>query len=260
VSDTELLQQAETTFRQGMDRRADSDAARNHFRKAADLYEELRQRGIQNADLFRNQGNAYALAEDLPRAVLAYHRGLRLAPDDADLQESLTEARRRVAESVSASFGLPPSDGRPPWLPYLPVWLRLALAVLCYGLSCAALTRWWMTRQGGWLLNSLALFAGAALLGFGLLQEDYQRVEEERHPLVVIAADGVLLHKGNGELYPCYDARTGKWLDPPLPQDLPRLVRGVEARRRFTRGDWVQIQLSDGALGWVRRSQVLVDE
>jgi tetratricopeptide (TPR) repeat protein len=260
ASDVELLQQAEAAFGQGKGLRAEPDQARKHFRKAADLYEELRQRGVQNADLFRNQGNAYALANDLPRALLAYHRGLRLAPGDAGLHVGLTEARRQVAETVSASFGLPSVGGRPPWLPYLGPGLRLTLTLLLYGLACAALTRWWMTRQGSWLLSTVVVFTTSALLGFELAQDERQQVQEISEPLVVIATDGVLLHKGNGATYPCYDARTRKWLDPPFPQDVTPLVRGVEARRLFTRGAWLQIQLSSGEIGWVRREQVLVDE
>src|SRR5262249_39690181 len=119
-----------------------------------------------------------------------------------------------------------------------------------------------LVDDGPWLLltAAAATLGVAVLLGWGLLREESQRVEEEASPLVVIAPDGVLLHKGNGISYPCYDARTGNWHEPPFPVDVPALVRGVEARRRFVRGDWVQIELTSGETGWVRRTQVVVDE
>jgi hypothetical protein len=55
----------------------------------------------------------------------------------------------------------------------------------------------------------------------------------------------VKLRKGNGQSYPEYDY----------------LLRpGVEGRLRFDdpRG-WLQIELADGEVGWVRRADVLVD-
>jgi hypothetical protein len=36
--------------------------------------------------------------------------------------------------------------------------------------------------------------------------------------------------------------------------------RGVEARLLFARGDWLQIELAGGEVGWVPRRLVLVDE
>jgi hypothetical protein len=62
----------------------------------------------------------------------------------------------------------------------------------------------------------------------------------------VISDDGVLLRAGNGLSYP---ARS----------ETP-LNRGVEARLLYVRGDWLQIELGSGELGWVPREYALVDE
>jgi hypothetical protein len=37
------------------------------------------------------------------------------------------------------------------------------------------------------------------------------------------------------------------------------IYRGVEGRLLFERGDWIQIELSAGEIGWVPRAAVLVD-
>jgi hypothetical protein len=55
--------------------------------------------------------------------------------------------------------------------------------------------------------------------------------------VLVLTADEVL-RTGNG---PSYPAR----LDAPLP-------RGAEVRERARRGGWVQVELTGGAVGWVR--------
>src|SRR5439155_27372853 len=70
------------------------------------------------------------------------------------------------------------------------------------------------------------------------------------HPVVVIAEDGVAddgvqLRKGNGFSYP--------------PRHETRLYRGAEARLRHGRGDWLQVELASGEVGWIPRWTALID-
>src|SRR5260370_26400332 len=147
LSDAEVAASAADEFHRGVEARGTREAAQAHFRAAADLFEELHRRGAANAALYRNLGNACVLADDLPRAILAYRRGVRLAPGDADLTAGLAEARSRVARP-NAAFGRPPEDGGPPWAAYVgPGWL-FGAPVGAYVAACCCLTRWLMTRPG----------------------------------------------------------------------------------------------------------------
>jgi hypothetical protein len=241
----DLAAQARAAFAEGVRLREEPDRARPLFRRAANLFEELRRRGAANPALFRDSGDACLLADDLPGAILAYRRGLRLAPNDRDLQLLLAAAREQVVYVQPGTFSRPPSSSRPPWLPRLPVRAGLMLAGAGYALAWVSLARWWMVRRGPFLSLGLAAFAVTALLAAGVTVEDLQDRDEEARPLVVIAADGVLLRKGNAGAYPRrYEAPVN---------------RGVEARLLFRRGDWVQIELSGGETGWVPRAYVLID-
>jgi tetratricopeptide (TPR) repeat protein len=244
-SDAELLGQAEAAFQEGVRLRVHPQEARRFFRQAADGYEELRRRGIHNAALDRNLGNAALLAGDLPRAILAYRRGLRLSPDDHELRTSLAHARSEVVYPEPGNLGRPPVDHWPPWLPRATAVRLLALAVVFYALVWLAFTRWLMTQRG-WLLAAGGLgLALVAVLAFLLMGEVRQARFEADHPLVVIARDKVVLRKGNGDAYP--------------PRYDTPLNRGVEARLIFARNDWLQIELSAGEVGWVPRNAVLLD-
>src|SRR6516225_5617890 len=92
LSDLQLLERAEGAFSQGLRARERPEEARPFFRLAGDCYTSLLERGLQNPDLYGNQGNAYLLAGDVSRAILAYHSGLRLAPSDGLLQAHLAYA------------------------------------------------------------------------------------------------------------------------------------------------------------------------
>jgi hypothetical protein len=114
-----LALRGEEEFDRGVELKNDADKARTHFRAAALCFEELRQRGVRNALLYRNLGNAYLLADDLPRAILAYRSGLQLSPADQALRDNLALARDRVVYPEDSALGRPPADPRPPWLPRL---------------------------------------------------------------------------------------------------------------------------------------------
>jgi hypothetical protein len=240
-----LLAEAEAAFAAGLAHRDDPTQARPHFRRAAGRHEQLRQEGVSNPVFYLNQGNAALLADDLPAALLAYHRGLRLRPHDRTLQAQRTWAREQVAYPQPGAFARPPVEYRPPWLPRLPVFAGLALTWLLVASGCVALTRAAMRRSGRLASLGVTAFVFAGLFGGALAWQEADDRAEERHPLVVIAQDGVLLRRGNGEAYP-------RRSDVPLP-------RGVEARWRFERGDWVQIELGSGEVGWVPREYVLID-
>jgi hypothetical protein len=244
-SPEELQRQAEAAFREGAQLVADpkqSARAREAFSRSAGLYYQIAESGHRNPALYRNLGNAALLADDLPQAILAYRRGLRLAPNDLQLRENLAHARAQVAHPPTGSFGRPPVENRPPWLPRLPE-ATTGVVFGLYGLGCLALVRWWMVRRPAWRTTAAVAFAGAALVAAGLAWQSWDDRQEELRPLVVIAVDDVVLRRGNGRSYP--------------PRYPTPLKRGVEARRLFDRGDWLQIELSGGEVGWVERATVL---
>jgi hypothetical protein len=88
-----------------------------------------------------------------------------------------------------------------------------------------------------------ALVLAALLATLLLIGEQARR---SARPVVVIAADGVLLRRGNGPAYP--------------PRYETPLNAGVEASLRFARGDWLQIELAGGEVGWVSRTAAVVEE
>jgi hypothetical protein len=246
LTNAEVAQRAEQEFHSGVELRSARDKAIPHFQIASDCFEELRRRGVRNPDLYRDLGNASLLADDLPRAVLSYRRGLRLAPTDPDLQAGLTEARGRVVYATTGGFGRPPNDYRPPWLPRLGSDELFAGAAICYVAGCLGATRWLMMRRGWPLVFSVTALLAAVMLTTLMIAAVRSEREEREHPLVVVAEDGVLLRKGDGMAYP--------------PRYETPLNKGVEARRLYERGDWSQIALSGGEIGWVWRDCLLVDE
>jgi hypothetical protein len=240
-SDAEVLAAAETAFAEGVRHREEAAAARPHFARAVEHYEELRRRGANAPALYRNLGHAYLLVGDLPRAILSYRHGLEQTPWDRGLQDDLGVARGLVVYSGSGHFGRPPP--LPLWRPPLSSGAWAVLAAVCYAFAWPCWTRWWMTRRSSFLAVGIAAFVTAcATTIFGWVEA--QRLQEvAAHPVVVIAADDVRLRRGDGPNFPVR-------YEPPL-------HRGVEARLLYRRGDWLQVELSGGEVGWVAQAETV---
>jgi hypothetical protein len=241
-SDADLLRAAEAAFQRG--RQSQGPAARAAYAESLAAFEEVARRGASNVELERTLGTAAFLADDLPRAIVAFHRGLRLAPNDTDLHWRLALVRDQVKHTAQAPLGRPPIDHWPPGLPRPTAAFWLVLLILTNTLAWIAITRWRMTRDISWRVMGIVCFLTTACAAATLAANHAAQIDHDRHPLVVITRAGVPLSRGNGPSYPTSSA--------PLP-------RGAEARRLFERGDWLQVQLSSGEIGWLPRSAVIVD-
>src|SRR5262249_16040031 len=158
-------------------------------------YETLRKRGVSSPDLFRDQGSAYMLIGYWPQAILAFHRGLRLAPGDADLRMRATYAREQAAIRGGPNHPIPLWSVWLTHAPRMPPTFLLLLTIMLYTASCVSFTGWRMTGRAQCLRLGMLLVMFSLLPGLALAAEEWQRHDEERRPLVVISSDGVFLRK-----------------------------------------------------------------
>jgi hypothetical protein len=244
ISDMDLVNRSTESFQEGVKLLDQPQQAGPRFLSAAGDYRALEERGFRSPVLARNAGNAYLLGGDLPRAILEYRSGLRLAPADSALRANLAYARGQVAYPEESGFARPAEDF--PLTPLLAasgrVWL-LGTALL-YPLAWLALARWWIRRTALTRAAFLSLFFLTACSGVCLAFDINKNHEEAIHPALVLARDDVFMRKGNGDSYP-------------LRSETP-LNRGVEARLLGSRGNWFQIELASGEIGWIPASAAIL--
>jgi hypothetical protein len=190
-----------------------------------------------------NLGNAGFLADDVPRAIWAFRRGLALAPQHRRLREHLDYARAQVALPGQQS-GQPELDPWPMWLPRWTGCVWLTLTAGAYTAACAAGAVWLIVRRRAWLVAAGGALVLSGLAGWAWSIGARATRHDRETPVVVIKAEGAMLHTGNGPSYPPH-------------ADLPTLYAGMETRRLHERGGWLQIQFAGGEIGWAPRERVL---
>lgn len=236
----EILTRAESAYDRGVAALASGDdAARPAFAESAAAYSELVERGVRNAALLANLGNAQTLAGDSGRAVLAYRRALRIDPGNSAAQAGLEFARSRVTATVE------PSQRAWDWLS---AWKRvvspatlLTTAALSWGLGWMVLAAHRLGRGGAVAARSAA---GAVIVGIlmaGLVLVDW--TASQRQPEAVVMSDGVIGRKGPG------GAAYAPSFDAPLAAGLEVII--LEDRDR-----WLRVRLADGRETWVPATSI----
>jgi hypothetical protein len=78
----------------------------NNYQQAADSYESLRKRGLNNGQLYYNLGNTYIRLGNIGPAILNYIRAQKLIPRDENLQANLNFAVQQTRDKITP----PPPD------------------------------------------------------------------------------------------------------------------------------------------------------
>ncbi len=214
------------------------------LRYTINCLEAERRDGTQNPSMERTLGHAYYMIGRLPCAILAYRRGLRLAPADSKLHTAFASARAQVQYPPAPDLARLMQPEHVLWPPWLSLRYLGMYAFILYFAACLAVTRWRMTRRRRWVVAALVLLALAAVPAIGTAVQWHRNRRDEAMPVVVVSRD-CPLRVGNGPDYP-------PRLDAPLP-------RGAEARRLFERHGWLQVELASGVVGWLQADAVVQD-
>lgn len=241
----QILADAQAAFREGIQNKGRLIQSRADFSKSADAYLELHRRDVHNPALYRNLGNAAALADRWPVAIWAYHVGLKLDPNDRAMREHLAFARSKVLYPA-AGQGRPEADAWPVWL-HRPTLLELGwLFGIGYALAWLTGTFAVATKTRAWMLLAFLTIQATILFGVWLTLE-FARADADRQTPLVVVAENTALYRGNGPSYPQHAS-------------VPLLPRGLEGRIVHRRGEWLQVRLTSGEIGWLPRNQVLIVE
>lgn len=205
---------------------------------AVSAFRSLNAAGIESASVWYNLGNASFKAGDVPGAILAYERALKIDPSHADARFNLEFARTQVQDRIDAvpEFILKTWSRECCWLLSSDAWAVLSLLFLAGAL--ALLLAWLLGRRSG--LRKAGFFGGIAAALLFLLclhfaqwqRRDYYRADSA---IVMRPVSSVKSSPSGGN--------TAK--------DLFVLHEGTKVRILDNVGDWCNIALADGRQGWI---------
>lgn len=213
------------------------------YRAAVEGYEAILGRGEHSAKLYYNLGNACFKEGEIGRAILFYHRALRLAPGSEDARYNLEVAAEMTKDRIEPV----PEFFLAAWMRSVrnllspAVWAALSLAAVAAMLSLA-------------LLYLLASSIGRRKAGFyGMLAA-----------LVVVIVATSFAAAGRRETL---DRSEAVVMSSSVPvksspdksaTDLFVLHEGTVLRITDRLDEWCEVVIADGKKGWVRARQIEV--
>jgi tetratricopeptide (TPR) repeat protein len=215
---------------------AAANYSKGNYVAAAQQYETILKRVGASEALFYNLGNAYFKSDCLAPAILNYERALRLNPADGDARFNLEMCQARIVDKIDpigmflivrwyhALGNLQNSNG----------WATTS--ILFFILFIGSLFAYFFARRR--FLKKFGFFFGIAMLAFSSLSMVYSAQESQR-----------LTHSDEAILFTL--SVTVKSSPDKSGTDLFVLHEGTKMTVRSELGDWSEIELEDGNIGWL---------
>jgi len=230
-SSATLLEMAATSYSKG------------RYSEATELYESiLKNKGLSDK-VYYNLGNAYFKCDRLAPAILNFERALRLNPSDDDARFNLEMCQARIVDKIDPigmffivrwyhSLGnLLNSNG----------WAYVSIAFFLMFIGC--LFAYFFARRR-WLKKS-GFFVGVLLLVFSTLSFVYSAQGSNR----ITNPDEAILFTLSVTVKSSPD-KSGT--------DLFVLHEGTKMKIRSVLGDWSEIELEDGNIGWLLSKDIQI--
>jgi len=217
--------------------------SKGNYVESATIYEQILQKNEVDDKIYFNLGNAYFKCDRLAPAILNFERALRLNPRDADARFNLKMCQARIVDKIDPigmfliarwydSLGnLFNSNG----------WAYVSISLFLLFIGC--LFTYFFARRR-WLKKT-GFFVGIMLLIFSVLSFVYTAQSSHK----ITNPDEAILYTLSVTVKSSPD-KSGT--------DLFVLHEGTKMKIRSILGEWSEIELEDGNVGWLLSKDIQI--
>lgn len=215
---------------------AEEAYAKENYAQAVELYESVLKSYGESAVVYYNLGNAYYKAGRVAPAILNYERALLLNPGDSDTRFNLQVARQKTVDKIESlgEFFLMRWIGAVEDIYSADGWAKWAVASFWLFIGCLVL--FFFSK---WVhLKKIGFFAGLFFLLISLVANLFADRQQDK-----------LLYRTDAIVFA--STVTVKSSPDASGTDLFILHEGTKVTIKSTLGEWSEIQLEDGNVGWM---------
>ncbi|MDY3142288.1 MAG: tetratricopeptide repeat protein [Parabacteroides sp.] len=220
---------------------ADEAYAKEDYTQAIELYESVLKSYGESAMVYYNLGNAYYKAGKVAPAILNYERALLLNPGDSDTRFNLQVARQKTVDKIEpiGEFFLTRWIGTVEDVYSADGWAKWGVASFLLFIGCLVL--FFFSK---WIrLKKIGFFAGICFLLISLVANLFADSQQDK-----------LLHRADAIVFA--STVTVKSSPDASGTDLFILHEGTKVTIKSTLGEWSEIQLEDGNVGWMPSKEI----
>ena len=220
---------------------AEEAYAKEDYTQAIELYESVLKTYGESAMVYYNLGNAYYKAGKVAPAILNYERALLLNPGDSDTRFNLQVARQKTVDKIEpiGEFFLTRWIGTVEDVYSADGWAKWGVASFLLFIGCLVL--FFFSK---WIrLKKIGFFAGICFLLISLVANLFADSQQDK-----------LLHRADAIVFA--STVTVKSSPDASGTDLFILHEGTKVTIKSTLGEWSEIQLEDGNVGWMPSKEI----
>lgn len=206
------------------------------YQESIELYEKVVISGYQSAKLYYNIGNAYYKLNNYPKAILFYERARLLEPDNHKVIHNLKFAQQHIKDQIDVI----PNEGigmvfkkmvntytSKSWSYISIVFFNLALLLFLVFLFNSKLS----IKKASFIISILFIVISLTSLFFASNQ--YNNMVNNKTAIIMAPVSIAKSSPDKGST------------------DLFRIHEGLKVKVQDKSGDWVEIRLADGRIGWI---------
>lgn len=191
--------------------------------------------------LWFNAGNAAYKSGNLGKSILYYERAKKINPTHDDLQINLAIANDKVADRIQSlpSMGVEDLWGAVTASTRLTTWATLAILFNLCGFLALALYLWTSSRTYKRVSFSVGVLLIVLGVGFYLLSRaGYSELKASEEAVILTPKVDIKTSPGdNGS-------------------DAFVLHEGTKCQIRQENGDWLEIKIANGQVGWIKKADI----
>ena len=222
-------------------KKAEEAYAKEDYTQAIELYESVLKSYGESAMVYYNLGNAYYKAGKVAPTILNYERALLLNPGDSDTRFNLQVARQKTVDKIEpiGEFFLTRWIGTVEDVYSADGWAKWGVASFLLFIGCLVL--FFFSK---WIrLKKIGFFAGICFLLISLVANLFADSQQDK-----------LLHRADAIVFA--STVTVKSSPDASGTDLFILHEGTKVTIKSTLGEWSEIQLEDGNVGWMPSKEI----
>ena len=213
------------------------------FARALENYHKILEIGYESGVVYFNMGNCHYKLRNVGQAILYYERAKRMIPGDEDLKANMALANLAVVDKITPRPEFVLFRMWNDFVHLLPFSILLWVTVGLYMATTIFIILWVLFRRqaGRRIALRLSVFFGVVLVILSLsLLGQIQRKKNRVEGIIMTQKVDVRSAPGDESM------------------DVFSLHEGTKVRIDQTSGDWVEIILADGKVGWVKKDVVEV--
>ena len=212
------------------------------YGKAIELYENIIDTYGESPEIYYNLGNAYFKDGQIAPSILNYERALLLDPGDTDIRHNLQIAKARTIDKIEpvGEFFLKKFFRQMQNMGSVDAWA--IVGIVCFVLFIGCLILFFFSK---WVyLKKIGFYLGLFLLVFVVISNIFASGQKEE----LLNRNDVIVFSPTVAVKSSPD-NSGT--------DLFFIHEGTKATIKSSIGDWYEVMLEDGSVGWVPSKDIV---